>query len=743
MPLPFLVVHGDGLWKVLLVGLVALALVATLLIRKLVARVLARVATRQLDLDRGEGVIRGTLGGGSIATLAITAINWSNDGVFNHRGGELWIETPDGRIPLVGDIQVISGSRASAARNGVPKRTPPELRTNPSAHRPRLRDRMVATSVLLQLAPGDRVVARGTLVREPSAQATDYRESATTLSLHAPIQIAAVKPRGAGARPSLVALALLSVAVGFIGYKIEEGLGDSWRHDCWNIPHLSTNGPTHVVLSNTNVCVLANAMPDENGMLEELSDRYDRTPITSEADLEQHLALARFSGGCAASLRFVNQRARPELRLAEAELCHDFGSQQGALIELGRFDEAARFGPIERRSGSLFVLGGDWTAAAELADNEARNVRQPDADFDAATRDHVVLRWKCLAELMRWNGGDRAALDRVRALAPGANSACRPELVEMSPPADRTRLLLPDANEDVMRAALEPLGLDEARAFSLQQALGGQPAMHQESIGSTLADGSSELSMMWAPTVWAVAVAPEPPATTTVAFLLPGQGQFAYAAARVVLHVYDGDLVAAHRDADRAIAIASSVDDDHIYARRDLGVLHALIDLYGTSTTTPFTDVPDVRKTDDDELLAFLLPHIYLRHGIKHQLKESWRLDSKALQAAADGDGEQVAAEMTSSYRAWTNMDLLAVLPRIKTHRDEVIQLAKTGPTSESMVGFDFPWSAIAFAAERRTIFEIAGEKPEAARWAAIYARYRKALTDRTTLIALSLWYRL
>jgi hypothetical protein len=33
-----------------------------------------------------------------------------------------------------------------------------------------------------------------------------------------------------------------------------------------------------------------------------------------------------------------------------------------------------------------------------------------------------------------------------------------------------------------------------------------------------------------------------------------------------------------------------------------------------------------------------------------------------------------------------------------------------------------------------------ASDHDEAARWSAIYARYRKAFTDRKTLIALGLW---
>ncbi|HEX7704251.1 MAG TPA: hypothetical protein VF403_26090, partial [Kofleriaceae bacterium] len=679
MPLPFLVVHSDGLWKVLLVAFVAVVIAATLLLRKLGARNRARIATRVLDRDPGEGIVRGTLGGGTIATLTLATAMPNDDATLRHRDAELWIETPDGRVPLVGDIQALSGSRASAARNGVPLRTPAPLRSNPFAHAPRLRDRKITIATLVELAPGDQVVARGALVRAAGTEATDYRENATAVSLQAtdtPIQVAALQPRSAVARPSVIVFALLAGVSGFIGYKIEAGLGGAWRDTCRDLPHLSDDGPSHIVLDNTQSCVLANAMPGQEDALDRLSDRFDRTPITNEAELEQHLELARLSGGCTSSLEHARRASRPEILLAEAERCHDFGQQQLALIELGRFEEAARFGLLEREPGMLLVLGGNWTAAASLADWHANHVTI-DPEMTAATHANIVMQWRCLAELMRWNAGDRAALDRMRALAPGANTACRAELVEMSSGADRDALLLRNASEDTMRAALQPLGLDESRAFELEQALDGQPALTQDNIGSTLANGSSETSMMRSPMIWTAAIAPEPPADASANFNSPGQGQFAYYEGRLVVHVYDGDLAAAHADADHAIAIANSLEHDYIYSRRDLGVLHALIDLHGAVTTTPFTDVP-ADKSVENELLGYIVPHIYLRQGMKKVGEDHYlRTDIRALLAAVDGDGEPLANEMLRPFRSWTNMDVLAVLPRIKTHRDEVMHIVK------------------------------------------------------------------
>jgi hypothetical protein len=747
--MPFLLLHGDGLWKVLLVAFVAIVIAGTHLRRKLGARNRAKLATRMLDRDASEGVVRGTLGGGSIATLVFVTTPPSDETTLRHRDPELWIETPEGRVRLVGDIQALSGSRTSATRNGVPKRTP--FRDNPLVHPPLSdrthrfrRGRGISLATLVELAPGDQVIARGALVREAGTEATDYRENATAVSLEAtdtPIQIVAQQPRSAVARPSVFAFALLVGVSGFLGYKVEAALGSSWRATCLQDVPLSEDGPSHIVLDNTQRCVLANTMPDQDDALERLSDRFDRTPVTNEAELEQHLELARLSGGCTSSLDHARRFGPPETLLAEAERCHNFGQQQLALIELGRFEEAARLGMISRNPGPLFVLGGNWSAAADLAASNANQVKR-DPDMTEARFDSLVLQWRCLAELMRWDAGDRAALDRVRALSPGPNPPCRVELVEMTTGADRDALLLDGASEDAMRAAFQPLGIDELRTFSLQQALAGQPALMEDSIGSTLADGSAQMSMLWSPMVWTAAIAPEPRDGASANFMSAAQGKVAYYQGRVVAHVYDGDLAAAHADADRTKAIADSFEHDiYIYSRRDLSVLHALIDLYSAVTTTPFSDA-SVEKTTDNQLLGYLLPHIYLRHGIK-KLDNHWlHTDFKALLAASDGDGGPLVTEMIQPFHSWTNMDVLAVLPRIKTHRDEVMQIVKWGPTDGPRVPYDFPWGLIANTAERRTMFELVGDHDEAARWAAIYARYRKAFTDRKTLIALALWGR-
>ena len=716
MPLPFLIVHGDGLWKWVLVGLCALCIGLVFLVRRLDAQRSARQATRSIEAKGGE-LVRGTLGGGSIKTLVLD----SNESV-KHRDPELWIETSEGRVPLVGDdIRVVSGSRMSQRRNRAPKRTPKAMSVDPA--------RKVTIASLFELAPGDRVIARGTIAREPGTQATDYRESVTTLSLRGPIMIGATAPRGVAARPSWIALAMIAGVIGLFGYKIEAGLGDSWRHDCYDLAHLDDHGPRPFELSNTHACVLANAMPNQPYVLEHLVDEFARAPIKSDAELGQHVLLARTVGGCKSSLDLLEKHAQPEALLAEALRCGNHKSEQIALAELGRFSEAAKLGPLEDRPGSLYILGRQWTAAANLAEDNAQAASDP-----AAAR-----QWRCLAELLRWYGDDHGALARVKKLAPGDNSQCRAELAEMTLDADRDRLLLLGATRDELSHVYQELTLEETKALSIQQVLAGRPALRQENIGTNLARGSSELSMVSGAGVWAAATAPEPRSDTNEPLFEPGEGQYAYYSTRIISRVHDGDLVGANHDADRAIAIAKPMYEYAIYSRRELGILHALIDLYGPSTTTAFEPAP-ASNNMGAELLNYLMPHILLRHD--QPIGENQWIGGELLplQAAAHGDATKLVNGLLGEYSNWTQLDVLSVLPRVTTKRAELLAAMRWGNVSERMIGYDFPWSSIAYAAERRTIFDLGGDHEEAARWAAIYARYRKTLTDRRSLVALTLW---
>jgi hypothetical protein len=335
---------------------------------------------------------------------------------------------------------------------------------------------------------------------------------------------------------------------------------------------------------------------------------------------------------------------------------------------------------------------------------------------------------------MRWYGGDRDALARTQKLAPGDDSPCRAELVEMTPPPDRGALLLVGASDEQTRSVHRSLTSDELDALSTEQTLDGHSTLRQASVGTYLASGSSETAMFSLADAWAAAVAPEPPPSSTV-------DGFAFYDLRIISRVFDGDLAAAHADLDRALAIENRLDprDDAIYAKRELGVLHALIDLYGPVTTTAYEPAATDNSVET-ELQSYLLPHIYLRHGKAVDRKRWMRGDVDGLEAAAHGDATKLVSDLLSEYSSETQLDVLAVLPRIEIGRAEVARAMRWHASDDRMIGYDFPWCSIAYAGERRTLFDLGGDRDESARWAAIYARYRKALADRRVLVALVLW---
>jgi hypothetical protein len=730
--MPFWVLHGDGAWKPLLVAFVVATLGVIALVRKLVAMQRARAATRELDRDRGDGVLRGTLGGGGVATLSVRRRMTLESVIALHRDRELWIDTTEGRIALVGDVRAVSGSRVTTSRGGLATRTPESLRDRLTASDGK--PDQIHLAILCELSPGDRVVARGELVREASSEPTDYRESRVVSSLRAgddrPIVIAARGPRASAPRLPLLGTAMIAVVTAITGYVIEGGLGDMWRHDCFG-DLSSRDRPDDVVLSNTHACVLANAMPRQPYVLEHYLDRLDRTPTTSDDDARDRLELARFSGGCEATLRRLRPLPRPDLQLAEAKRCHDPAMQQLALMNLGKFDDAAKLGPLDDRgAGSLLVLAHHWTEAAALAAKRASDA-QTAVNLDSEHRPQVVLHWKCLAELMRWYGGDKGAVDRVRALAPGEDSACRPELVEMTTGAEQDQLLLRGATDQARSRVYRTVGFEDWRLLTLEQVLAGQSVLTRDSVATALARG--ENMSAWQPGLWVTAIAPEPSDG-------PAEGQFAYYTARVVPDVYDGNLAAAHRDVDRASAIAATLDPIR-YERRELAILPALVDLYGPKADTPF----DNRFAEDHESLAgelqrFLMSGIYLRHGLPIDPSAVFGTDLEALQAAERGDGSRLVTQMTMPYHSWSAHDVLAVLPRITTGRAGVMFGLRWGPNGDQMNGYGFPWRTLTYIAERRALFELGGDPAEAARWAEIYARYRTAITDRKVLLSLAAW---
>ena len=403
--------------------------------------------------------------------------------------------TADGEVALDGDIRVAAGSRVAARRRHVPDATPAELAKKFSDST----DSKVSTAVLHEVHPGDEVIARGTLVREAGDEATGYRENATRRVLRGTIVIAARTPATKLVRPSLPLLAVLIAISTFVGYKVENVCGDSWRDTC--------RGGANLELTNGNACVMANAMPNQDGALDRLLELLDRKAAPSETALQERIALSRLVETCSESLMRLQRLDRPELVLEEARRCNDYEAQEVAYAELGRFAEAAAIAaPLTSyradTRGKILVMAGAWGPAAAYAEHRATDLRTQPAEAEPDRRDRIaseIVEWQCIAALMQFYAdGNATSTARIRELAAGPHgNQCTPELAEVATDAERATILKAKYELDV-----------PWRPLDLEAQLAGLGMMKNDGVPSLLLQGSESLGMAYAPALWATRLTP-------------------------------------------------------------------------------------------------------------------------------------------------------------------------------------------------------------------------------------------
>jgi hypothetical protein len=130
----------------------------------------------------------------------------------------------------------------------------------------------------------------------------------------------------------------------------------------------------------------------------------------------------------------------------------------------------------------------------------------------------------------------------------------------------------------------------------------------------------------------------------------------------------------------------------------------------------------------DSEFWQNMLPDCRLREG---------------LDAAVTGDGESLAHRLGGCHplresQVW--FDLLAVLPHVTSHRDEVAVALRRTREVGTMV--DDPFALARQAARMRDTSRLAGDVRDAVSWAEIFARYDHVLSDRQKLLAYIAWQR-
>jgi hypothetical protein len=109
------------------------------------------------------------------------------------------------------------------------------------------------------------------------------------------------------------------------------------------------------------------------------------------------------------------------------------------------------------------------------------------------------------------------------------------------------------------------------------------------------------------------------------------------------------------------------------------------------------------------------------------------------MTAAQHGDGALLATTLgTDSFIR--PLDLIAVLPMVKTHRDELVHALAWMQVSSQIVDYRFPFGTAQYYAERRTMFELAGDTANAKRAGDVFDRYVEAFHDHRRLVALAIF---
>jgi hypothetical protein len=733
--LPLFVVHGGLIWKLA----IAVAIIAVLAVivwsRRHNERNAARCEARGLDERTEPGLIRGTLGGGEASTV-VARRGLEPEIVANLRGDEIWIETADGRVALDGPIRVIAGTRASASRRGVPAETAQALAADPALAK-------ISHARLSIVGPGDDVIALGQLETVAGTDEADNRTNASQRVLRAlgdaPITIAARAARGAAPPLSVIGAIAIAGIVGVVAWRIEIALGESWEKTCWHershyLDDNWTPADAPVELSNTNACVLAAATSSRHDALSDLGEMVAYNPYRDAATYDRIIALAELGGDCGGLITTLERDSRYDDMLVQARRCGDHSAELRALVYLGRFDEAAAVTTTtEEREhdrlpiGEVLILAGKWTEAAAMADRKSIEASERDHDPEhAEAAAMTVLAYKCLGELLRFDGGDKAALDRLRALERGPRGqTCIAALSEAVPEADRAKVLEPQDGGLLETDVLK----DELRDFA-----SSDPSFEltsPEKLLGTLDDFAGSHAGL---AIWLSEVAP--PLGDTAAPL----ARLYRERWLTVAEVLAGDLAAARDHAARAVAIQIP-DDREAFMRADLPMLPELVAFYAGEPVEAKMPAAELSR----ELWLHDFGALRLRHGdpiAKDAYYGPHESYPKALVAAVAGDGRALAVEMSdSSLSWWHDIDIIAVLPRIKLGREAVVrQLAWSAPQDQERLAFKLPWSIATYAAGRRSALQLAGDTARAAWWNEIYKRCDAALRDRRKLVALALW---
>ncbi len=418
---------------------------------------------------------------------------------------------------------------------------------------------------------------------------------------------------------------------------------------------------------------IAAAMP---GTRQDALEDLDRVllEVRTPDHVDQAIALRELEHGCAAAVELMFQESRYEQALAAARRC-DLGAREiDASILLGRYEEA-------RTSRAL--ANGGTSAQRELV-----------AIATGHWADAATVAEPCSAALF-------GAFAKPTGTVPPALSAGDARCALLG-----TTLLPGDA-----LGRIAEITTDRDRDAQLARALATVAAGRSESADIELAaraltDGDSR-----------------EPISETVWVSKPGD----VTAARAVYETYRGNFDAAQAIAGSLIKGADA--DDSVAAQR----FAALIAVRAGRPVPPAWLEHDEALAPSSGFRDADLGAVFeiLRGGSSPSLTRG----AYGLSNAMEGDGRALATE-SRELTLTDGIKLVAVLPRVQVHRDEVIDFMNALP-GQLLSAADAPFAVIRAAAMRRDVARATGNTDGVAQWQRVIDGQLGALGTRERLIGL------
>ena len=697
--LPFLVVHGALVSKILVLAGAALGVAAMwlLALRRERERLRWQRATRGAvlrSLAPGTATIIGTLRG-----RAATASS-SLGKVIRTRSDELVLEVEGTPVALRGDVEVTAGSRARASWRRLPAgfvETREQGSVEPGAWR------------AAEVREGDRVIAHGKLTQSAGDAGGDYRASAGVWKLEPLIDVPVIDLFAERPATTLPALHPRRVAIvgGLFAVMTYAAL---WATGA-GLLSLQRMSSSHCK-SLPSELVIASALPHVRQAALEAIDQtlLTRMPRTDET-IAQRLALGDLRGGCVVRAQLELDEQRFDDAVATERRCDAHDLQVRGLALLGRYDEAHALVPEDRwiTPRSMAVVGiatGDWKLAVHAADLQLSLIHRHSSRD--STSDET--RNRCLAIWFHAKAGDPHA--EIPA-ADATNPTC--EVV-------RVMLLPRDQRAAALHAAIARAPLHTDRISSLMQDLAW--AYGDLSVAD-FPDDENQLTggEPWSTRDWLEPLA----AASRDANAVDRWTVMAEDAARSTIF---GDF--AHAD----VSILAADEAAPPGLRNQLVGLRLAIGLH---TPTPMAN--DLEGQPSTIAKLAMLRAGKMPQDLDATTYDNIKLDGALSQSLA-GDAAQLAYALEQDHPMWEADagPVLAILPRLTMHRERIVAALRNFHSGLATDLDHAPFAIVTEAAMRRDLARLAGDSAAADRWQQLVTAQRHVLDDPEKVIALLLW---